>query len=112
MRYQLTAIFTRPWFPNGLSLRLIESRENHAITAQLEPMDFERTPAHVVKGLKREQLIALNSTLLHELCFARMAFGAVGDVPAVGVEEVKAMLDAGQAIRVIDAGPIRLHAPA
>ena len=44
MRYQLTAIFTRPWFPNGLSLRLIESRENHyggalrrlnAITAQL-----------------------------------------------------------------------------
>lgn len=121
MRYQLTAIFTRPWCPNGLSLRLIESRENHyggalrrlnAITAQLEPMDFERTPAHVVKGLKREQLIALNSTLLHELCFARMAFGAVGDVPAVGVEEVKAMLDAGQAIRVIDAGPIRLHAPA
>jgi hypothetical protein len=41
-----------------------------------------------------------------------MVFGAVGDVPAVGVEEVKAMLDAGQAIRVIDAGPIRLHAPA
>ena len=122
MRYQLTAIFTRPWLPNGLSLRLIESHyENHyggalrrldAITAQLESMDFERTPAHVVKGLKREQLIALNSTLLHELCFARMAFGAVGDVPAVGVEEVKAMLDAGQAIRVIDAGPIRLHAPA
>src|SRR5690349_11187164 len=77
MRYQLTAIFTRPWLPNGLSLRLIESHyENHyggalrrlnATTAQLEPMDFERTPAHVVKGLKREQLIALNSTLLHEL---------------------------------------------
>ena len=35
-----------------------------------------------------------------------------GDVQGVGVEEVKAMLDAGQAIRVIDAGPIRLHAPA
>jgi hypothetical protein len=94
MRYQLTAIFTRPWLPNGLSLRLIESHyENHyggalrrlnAITAQLESMDFERTPAHVVKGLKREQLIALNSTLLHELCFASMAFGA-----AAGAEGVR-----------------------
>ena len=25
MRYQLTAIFTRPWCPNGLSLRLIDA---------------------------------------------------------------------------------------
>ena len=85
MRYQLAPIFTRPWLLNGLSLRLIESHyENHyggalrrlnAITAQLEAMDFERTPGYVVNSLKREQLIALNSTLLHELYFASMAFG-------------------------------------
>jgi Fe-Mn family superoxide dismutase len=85
MRYQLAPIFTRPWLLNGLSLRLIESHyENHyggalrrlnAITEQLDAMDFERTPGHVVNSLKREQLIALNSTLLHELYFASMAFG-------------------------------------
>jgi len=85
MRYQLAPISTRPWLLNGLSLRLIESHyENHyggalrklnAITEQLESLDFEKTPAHVVNSLKREELIALNSTLLHELYFASMAFG-------------------------------------
>ena len=85
MRYQLAPISTRPWLLNGLSLRLIESHyENHyggalrrlnAITEQLESLDFEKTPGHVVNSLKREELIALNSTLLHELYFASMAFG-------------------------------------
>src|SRR5216684_2245959 len=85
MRYQLTPINTRPWLLNGLSLRLIESHyENHyggalrrlnAITEQLESLDFDKTPGFMVNGLKREQLIALNSTLLHELYFASMAFG-------------------------------------
>ena len=75
MRYQLTPINTRPWLLNGLSQRLIESHyENHyggalrrlnAITEQLESLDFDNTPGHVVNSLKREELIALNSTLLH-----------------------------------------------
>src|SRR6266849_4251016 len=85
MRYQLTPINTRPWLLNGLSLRLIESHyENHyggalrrlnAITEQLESLDFDSTPGHLVNSLKREELIALNSTLLHEKYFASMAFG-------------------------------------
>jgi Fe-Mn family superoxide dismutase len=85
MRYQLTPIYTRPWLLNGLSLRLIESHyENHyggalrrlnAITEQLESLDFATAPGHVITSLKREELIALNSTLLHELYFASMAFG-------------------------------------
>src|SRR5262250_1417192 len=85
MRYQLAPISTRPWLLNGLSLRLLESHyENHyggalrrlnAITAQLESLDFSRTPDHVVNGLKREELIAFNATLLHELYFASLAFG-------------------------------------
>jgi len=85
MRYQLTPIYTRPWLLNGFSLRLIESHyENHyggalrrlnAITEQLESLDFDKTPAYVVNSLKREQHIALNSTLLHELYFSSMAFG-------------------------------------
>ena len=85
MRYQLTPIYTRPWLVNGLSLRLIESHyENHyggalrrlnEITEQLESLDVGKAPGHVVNSLKREELIALNSTLLHELYFASMAFG-------------------------------------
>jgi Fe-Mn family superoxide dismutase len=82
MRYQLKQIHCRPWTLNGLSLKLIEShyennyggamRRLNAITEQLEGMDFERAPGHVLNGLKRDQLTALNSTLLHELYFASL----------------------------------------
>jgi len=85
MRYELTPIPTRPWQLNGLSLRLIEShyennyggalRRLNALTEQLDALDFDSTPPHVVNGLKREQMLALNSTLLHELYFASMGFG-------------------------------------
>ncbi len=79
-RYHLKQIHCRPWTLNGLSLKLIEShyennyggalRRLNAITAQLESLDFAATPGHVLNGLKREELVALNSTLLHELYFA------------------------------------------
>ncbi len=82
MRYQLKPIFCRPWLLNGLSPQLIEShyennyggalRRLNAITEQLESLDFAKTPGYVVNGLKREELIALNSTLLHELYFASL----------------------------------------
>ena len=65
-----------------LSVRIIESldenndggalRRLNAITGQLESLDFENTPGHVLNGLKREELVALDSTLLHELYFASM----------------------------------------
>jgi Fe-Mn family superoxide dismutase len=82
MRYQLKQIHCRPWTLNGLSLKLVEShyennyggamRRLNAITEQLESLDFEKAPGHVLNGLKREQLVALNSTLLHELYFASL----------------------------------------
>ena len=82
MPYALKQIHCRPWLLNGLSLKLIEShyennyggavRRLNAITAQLEALDFAKAPGYVVNGLKREQLIALNSTLLHELYFASL----------------------------------------
>jgi len=82
MRYRLAPIFCRPWLLNGLSQRLVESHyENNyggalnrlnAITEKLESLDFARTPGYVINGLKREELIALNSTLLHELYFASL----------------------------------------
>jgi Fe-Mn family superoxide dismutase len=85
MRYALTPIQCRPWTLNGLSLKLIEShyennyggalRRLNAISAQLEALDFKTAPTHLVNALKREELVALNSTLLHELYFACLAFG-------------------------------------
>jgi superoxide dismutase, Fe-Mn family len=42
----------------------------NAITAQLESLDFASAPVFVINGLKREELIASNSMILHELYFA------------------------------------------
>ena len=85
MRYSLTPIHCRPWLLNGFSLKLIEShyennyggalRRLNAVSEKLESLDLAKTPPYVVNGLKRDELIALNSTLLHELYFASMAFG-------------------------------------
>jgi Fe-Mn family superoxide dismutase len=85
MRYHLTPIFCRPWLLNGFSLKLIEShyennyggalRRLNAITEKLEALDFASTPGFVLASLKREELVALNSTLLHELYFASLFFG-------------------------------------
>jgi Fe-Mn family superoxide dismutase len=47
-------------------------RRLNAITQQLEALDFSKAPPNVINGLKREELIALNSTLLHELYFASL----------------------------------------
>src|SRR5207249_1091398 len=80
MRYQLKPIFCRPWTLVGLSLKLIEShyennyggalRRLNALTEELEALDPSNAPPALYNALKREELVALNSTLLHELYFA------------------------------------------
>jgi superoxide dismutase, Fe-Mn family len=97
MKYSIKQIHCRPWTLNGLSLKLIEShyennyggalRRLNAITGQLEALDFANTPGHVLNGLKREELVALNSTLLHELYFASL--GGDGQ-PTNGMSQVLA----------------------
>jgi len=87
MRYQLVPIYCRPWLLNGLTPKLIEShyennyggalRRLNAITEKLESLDFTKTPGYVINGLKREELTALNSTLLHELYFASLGVAPV-----------------------------------
>src|SRR3954462_58253 len=82
MRYKLRQIHCRPWTLSYLSVKLIEShyennyggghRRLNAITEQLEALDVASAPGHVLNALKREQLVALNSTLLHELYFASL----------------------------------------
>jgi Fe-Mn family superoxide dismutase len=75
---------------NGLSLRLIEShyennyggavRRLNAIDAQLAALDPLNAPPALYNALKREELVALNSSLLHELYFASLG----GDGQAAG----------------------------
>ncbi|HET7198528.1 MAG TPA: superoxide dismutase, partial [Burkholderiales bacterium] len=80
MRYILKQIQCRPWLLSGLSPKLIEShyennyggalRRLNAISEQLAALDFAAAPGYQIAALKREELAALNSTLLHELYFA------------------------------------------
>lgn len=82
MQHQLAPIYCRPWTLNGISQRLVEGHYEHnygdaltrlnAITNELESLDFRAAPARVVNSLKRDQLAALNSALLHELYFASL----------------------------------------
>ena len=65
---------------NGLSERLLTSHHDNnylgavkrlgAITAQFAALDPLAAPGFVINGLKREELIAWNSMILHELYFA------------------------------------------
>ena len=64
----------------GLSEKLILSHyENNyggavkrlnQIQEQLDALDFDKAPGFVINGLKREELIASNSMILHEIYFA------------------------------------------
>jgi len=98
MKYQLKQIHCRPWTLSGISVPLMEShyennyggavRRLNAISSQLATLDFAKAPGFVVNGLKREELVALNSTLLHELFFASL--GGDGTRPTPPMKEALA----------------------
>jgi Fe-Mn family superoxide dismutase len=82
MPYRIAPLHCRPWLLNGIPARLIESHyENNyggalerlnALTAEIAGLDPAVAPPAAIGRLKRDQLIALNSTLLHELYFASL----------------------------------------
>ncbi len=82
MRYPLAPLYCRPWTLNGISARLIESHyENNygaalnrlnAISEEIERLDISNTSDQSLARLKRDEMVALNSTLLHELYFASL----------------------------------------
>ena len=88
MAYEMKPLSCNPSKLKGLSEKLIVSHfENNyagavkrlnAITAQLEALDFASAPLFVINGLKREELIASNSMILHELYFDNLG---PGDAP-------------------------------
>jgi Fe-Mn family superoxide dismutase len=96
MRYHLAPIFCRPWTLNGISPRLIESHyENNYgaalnrlndLSKEIEQLDLGATSDQTLARLKRDQIAALNSTLLHELYFASLGGdGRVVPEPFAGV---------------------------
>ena len=91
MTYSTKPLSCDPTKLSGLSEKLIQShwennyggavRRLNAIAAQLMELDFARAPAFVINGLKREELIATNSMILHELYFDGLGGdGISGDV--------------------------------
>ena len=91
MSYQMKPLGCDPQGIKGMSEKLIVSHyENNyggavkrlnLITEQLAALDFNTTPGFVINGLKREELIANNSMILHELFF-----DGLGDESAPGRE--------------------------
>jgi len=82
MPYEVKPLACNPTAVNGMSERLIVSHyENNycgavqrlnAIAKELAELDFAKAPVFMINGLKREELIAMNSMILHELFFASL----------------------------------------
>ena len=97
MTYGMKPIGCDPARIKGMSERLIVSHyENNyggavkrlnLIEEQLAGLDYAAAPVFLVNGLKREQLIAMNSMILHELFF-----DGLGDAsePPAGLREALA----------------------
>lgn len=93
MTYQIQPLTCDPATLAGLSEKLIVSHyENnyrgavnrlHAIRTQLAELDWSQTPGFMINGLKREELIATNSAMLHELYFESL--GGTGELPPGGL---------------------------
>jgi Fe-Mn family superoxide dismutase len=97
VNYQAKPLSLDPKSITGISEKVLVSHyENNyvgavkrlnAIGAQLAELDFAKAPNFVVNGLKREELIATNSMILHEIYFdslggASRPAGALGDAIA------------------------------
>jgi len=85
MTYEIKPLAFDPKGIKGLSEKLLVSHyENNyggavkrlnAITAQLAELDFAKAPVFTINGLKREELIATNSMILHEVYFDGIGAG-------------------------------------
>jgi Fe-Mn family superoxide dismutase len=85
MTYDIKPLSFDPKAIKGLSEKILVSHyENNyggavkrlnAITAQLAELDYAKAPVFVINGLKREELIAMNSMILHEVYFDGLGGG-------------------------------------
>src|SRR5262249_15241149 len=93
-------LLLKPQWMNELSEQLLVShyvnnyggalRRLNAIRARLTALDWARTPVFEINGLKREELIAASSVILHEIYFDSL--GGHGDDPPTGLDDPPAEL--------------------
>src|SRR5689334_12059093 len=93
MSYSPKPLSVDPKSINGISEKVLVSHyENNyvgavkrlnAIGMQLAELDFAKAPNFVVNGLKREELIAANSMILHEIYFDGLGGGAAPKNPLI-----------------------------
>ena len=86
MTYEAKPLSLNPKAINGISEKVLVSHyENNyvgavkrlnAIGGQLAELDFAKAPTFVINGLKREELIAANSMILHEVYFDGLGGGS------------------------------------
>jgi superoxide dismutase, Fe-Mn family len=95
MNVQTQALPFDPATLRGLSAKLLASHHQNnyggavkrlnAIRTQLAATPFASAPGFVLNGMKREELIATNSMLLHELYFASLGGDGKTMVPAMAL---------------------------
>lgn len=86
MTYEAKPLSIDPKSIKGISEKVLVSHYDNnyvgavkrlnAIGVQLAELDFAKAPNFVINGLKREELIAANSMILHELYFDGLGGGA------------------------------------
>jgi Fe-Mn family superoxide dismutase len=91
--YEIKPLSLDPKSVKGISEKVLVSHyENNyvgavkrliAIAAQMAELDFSKAPGFVINGLKREELIAMNSMILHEAYFDSL--GGSGTIGAADV---------------------------
>ena len=108
----------------GLSENLIVSHyENNyggavkrpnVIAEQLAGLDFAAAPGYLINGLKREELIAFSTMILHELFFASLGEGNAPDtvvMAAIHGQTVRRLLDEARRARASRAGDVTRSPP-
>lgn len=97
MSYEMKPLTCNPGALSGLSEKIIVSHyENNyggavkrlnAIEQKLAELDWATAPVFVVNGLKREELIASNSMILHELYFDSLGTSPASTVLLAQIEQ-------------------------
>jgi Fe-Mn family superoxide dismutase len=98
MSFHARPISFKPPRLNGLSARLIAShyennyggavRRLNALRGELSALDPATAPGFRLNGLKREELIAINSMLLHEIYFETLGEAGGGDPSGTLAESI------------------------
>jgi superoxide dismutase, Fe-Mn family len=92
MTYDIKPLSLDPKSIKGISEKVLVShyqnnyigavKRLNAIGSQLAELDFAKAPNFVINGLKREQLIAMNSMILHEVYFDSLGGGVAPRAPS------------------------------